>query len=399
MPKKVYVGVDSKAKKVKRIYVGVDGKARKVKKGYIGIGGVARPFWSEGVAYYGTITSLSSKKYWAGAASVGTYALVAGGSKPTTSNGINAIAATNTVDAYNTSLQRTSAPTLTNARSQTVGATLNNYAVFSGNGTSTNKSVFAYNSALSKTDLTAPSTSNNYYQGAVSFGNTAIFSGGSGGKSLFLNSSMSLSQITATVSGTSTNFGGVAKVGNYAVTAFWLKVNNYNAGLSLQAFNSSGTQVQSASSVLISKWVCLDTANVGNYGLFFGFTTSRVTSSVESASKGQMTWCDSSLTLQTPIDRASIKSEFGKLCTNDYAILVGGLINAYMTTNNTVTKEVEVFDTSLTMTNELQIGTARRYIRAAAQVGSYGIFAAGETAYAGSINGTYSSDIVDAFTL
>lgn len=46
MAKEMYVGVDSKARKVKKLYVGVDGKARKVKKGYIGVNGVARLFYS-----------------------------------------------------------------------------------------------------------------------------------------------------------------------------------------------------------------------------------------------------------------------------------------------------------------------------------------------------------------
>jgi hypothetical protein len=46
MAKGIYVGVDSKARKVKKAYVGVDNKARKVKKGYIGVGGVAQLFYS-----------------------------------------------------------------------------------------------------------------------------------------------------------------------------------------------------------------------------------------------------------------------------------------------------------------------------------------------------------------
>lgn len=403
MPKKVYVGVNNTARKVKKIYFGVDGTARKVKKGYIGIGGVARPFWSEGVAYYGEITALSSKKYWPGAASVDDYALVAGGSKPVVSNGINATTDTNTVDAYNKSLQRTSAPTLTTARGRTVGATLNNYAVFTGGGSvSTKTFTFAYNSALSKTNITLSSNNNSmtYYQGAVSFGNTAIF--GVSGASLFLNSSLSLSRISRTYTGTNISYGGMTKVGNYAVTGCWLKVSNYVAGLSLQAFNSSGTEVQSPSSSLINKWVCYDAAYVGNYGLFFGYTTSMANSSSwESSSQPQMTWCDSSLTVQTPIARPNYKSDFGKLCTSDYAILAGGHIREYK--NNavadSVTNEVEVFDASLTVTNELKLNTKRTAIEATAQVGSYGIFAAGELSYAGSINGSNSSDIVDAFTL
>ena len=41
MAKAVYVGVNSKARKMKKAYVGIGGKARKVKKMYIGVGGKA----------------------------------------------------------------------------------------------------------------------------------------------------------------------------------------------------------------------------------------------------------------------------------------------------------------------------------------------------------------------
>ena len=80
MAKKVYIGVDDVARKVKKMYLGVHGKARKIKKGYIGIGGVARPFWTGGeLAYYGTITALSKARCDLAATSVGNYALFGGG--------------------------------------------------------------------------------------------------------------------------------------------------------------------------------------------------------------------------------------------------------------------------------------------------------------------------------
>lgn len=46
MTKKLYVGVNSVARKVKKYYVGVSGVARKVKKAYIGVNGVARQYYS-----------------------------------------------------------------------------------------------------------------------------------------------------------------------------------------------------------------------------------------------------------------------------------------------------------------------------------------------------------------
>ena len=48
MAKKIYVGVNGKARKVRKMYVGVGGSAHKVKKGYIGVNGVARLFFTSG---------------------------------------------------------------------------------------------------------------------------------------------------------------------------------------------------------------------------------------------------------------------------------------------------------------------------------------------------------------
>lgn len=46
MAKAAYIGVSSKARKVKNLYVGVNGVAKKVKKAYIGVNGVAKLFYS-----------------------------------------------------------------------------------------------------------------------------------------------------------------------------------------------------------------------------------------------------------------------------------------------------------------------------------------------------------------
>ena len=79
MAKKSYIGIDGKARQVKKWYIGIDSKARKVKKAYIGVGGVARPFMSGELEYYGTITPLSQARTGLAGASVGNYALFAGG--------------------------------------------------------------------------------------------------------------------------------------------------------------------------------------------------------------------------------------------------------------------------------------------------------------------------------
>lgn len=98
MAKGIYVGVDSKARKVKKAYVGVDSKARKVKKGYIGVGGIARLFFASEpeLSYYGKADNLSLSRQTPAVANVGNYVVFAGGDR-----GSSRYA---TVDAYSTSL-------------------------------------------------------------------------------------------------------------------------------------------------------------------------------------------------------------------------------------------------------------------------------------------------------
>ena len=130
MDQKLYVGIDGKARKVKKWHVGVDGKARKVKKGYIGVGGVARPFLSdEKLVYYGAISALSAARTALAGAPVGNYALFAGGNSGD-SHGYKS-----TVDAYNSSLVRSTPTALSEGRGYLAGTSVGNYALFAEIGT------------------------------------------------------------------------------------------------------------------------------------------------------------------------------------------------------------------------------------------------------------------------
>ena len=126
MAKKAYIGVDNVARKVKKGYIGIDNVARKLKKAYIGVGGVARPCWSsDGLDYYGTIDGLSAARTNVVATTVGNYALFGGGS---TTGSVSK----STVDAYDTSLTRTTATDLSVARRNLAATTVGNYALFGG---------------------------------------------------------------------------------------------------------------------------------------------------------------------------------------------------------------------------------------------------------------------------
>lgn len=174
MAKGIYVGIDSKARKVKKAYVGVDNKARKVKKGYIGVAGIARPFFSseKELVYYGAIPDLDTGRIYLAGASNPNYAVFAGGY---TSNSSTVTGAT---DAYNKNLVKATIDTLSNARTYLGGASNPNYAVFAGGFVTSRIGVAdAYDKNLVRASPTGLAESR-YQMGATSVGNYACFGGG-----------------------------------------------------------------------------------------------------------------------------------------------------------------------------------------------------------------------------
>ena len=128
MAKAVYVGVDSKARKMKKAYVGIDGTARKVKKMYIGdSSGKARLCYSAEADKFGMAASLSKGRSRPAGTTVGGYALFGGGGYDSDAREGEAI-----MDAYNASLTRTTATSLSVARQGLTAITLGNHALFVG---------------------------------------------------------------------------------------------------------------------------------------------------------------------------------------------------------------------------------------------------------------------------
>jgi hypothetical protein len=134
MTKAVYVGINNVSHKIKNIYIGGGGNtAQKVKKGYIGINDIAKLFYESrlhGVyKVESNITPLSALRRDLAATTVGNYALFGGGY---TSDHFD------TVDAYNTSLTRSTPTVLSVARSSLAATSIGNYALFGGG---TNRSI------------------------------------------------------------------------------------------------------------------------------------------------------------------------------------------------------------------------------------------------------------------
>ena len=120
-----------------------------------------------------TTTELSTARRALAGASVGNYALFAGGQSGSSYY--------STVDAYNSSLARSTPTELSTAGGNGAGASVGNYALFAGG---TNGSILttvdAYNSSLTRSTPTELSTAR-YYLAGASVGNYALFAGGQSG--------------------------------------------------------------------------------------------------------------------------------------------------------------------------------------------------------------------------
>ena len=123
--------------------------------------------------YYGLAPELSVKRHTPAATTVGNYALFGGGYY----SGYQS-----TVDAYDTSLTRTTPTALSAARIYLAATTVGNYALFGGgyNGTNHLSTVDAYDTSLTRTIPTALSVARDNLS-ATTVGNYALFGGGQDG--------------------------------------------------------------------------------------------------------------------------------------------------------------------------------------------------------------------------
>ena len=351
MGKKTYIGIDSKARRVKKVYIGIDGKARKVKKIYIGdANGKARCVFSGGFGYAGTATALSDARYKMGGATIGNYAVFAGGSTAS-------ITSVTTVDVYDASLTRTTPVTLSHSRSETQcnSAVVGNYLVYGSTDGNYNGYAEYFTTSLSRGVITASVYAQ---RGAGSVGNYALFAGGStksGGITSIVNS------CNASLTWGSTNgLGTIARsmsqgvsIGDYVIFAGGYAKNS-GAVASVDAFNSSLTR--KTPTELTSASYTLSGTAVGNYALFANDSTVCV--------------YDTSLTKRPDLTIYSALYRGGATTIGDYAIFAGGYANSAGVST------VYTINNSLTVEQTTSLNKARLYI-AGASIGSYALFAGG----------------------
>lgn len=358
MAKAVYVGVGSKARKMKKAYIGIGGKARKVKKMYIGdSSGKARLCYSAELEKVGMAAALSTARYDMRAATVGKYALFAGGYIRT----VFGYSVRSSVDAYNTSLTKSTPTELSCERCGHAAASVGGYALFAG-GASSRKGLGYYDNIVSSVDAYDASLTRSAAHimgsaveiGGVAAGNYALFAGGavsmpiSGDSvtsdvlaydpSLTFTTAPWLSVARAKVKG--------ASVGNYALFAggradgFCTTVDAYNASLTRTTATAlSSTENNSAA------------ATVGNHAIFVGNTASADI-------------YDASLTKTSVAILSTARTGLAATTVGDYAIFSGGGV-------------ADFCDASLTRSS---IGTSMTgYDMGAATIGDYALFAGGRS--------------------
>lgn len=358
----------SVARKVKKMYIGVDGVAHKVKKAYIGVDGVARLFWSGGggeLSYYGTATSLSDARYQLAATTVGGYALFGGG-----------FVSSSTVDAYNSSLTRTSPTELSSPRGNLSATTVGNYALFGSGSTSAAGSYYggvdAYDTSLTMSTYLGVTPRDRL--AATTVGEYALFGGGTNSGYYYntvdaFNSSFTAS--TPSALSASRYHLSAATVGNYALFGGGVMTSYYNT---VDAYNSSLTR--STPTSLSAGRYALAAASVGNYALFAGGCASDESAVVDAY--------NASLTRSTPTALSVARHYLAATSAGDYALFGGG----YCTSGYYDT--VDAYDTSLTRTTPTTL-SANRYGLAATAIGDYALFGGGLGGSSG-----YSA-VVDAY--
>ena len=388
MAKKIYVGVNSAARRVKKAYIGINGLARRIKKAYIGIGGVARPCFSTEPEYWGeTSQPLSTARVEATGNSVGNYALFGGGYTYTSKNVVTSFKA---VDVYNDNLTMVSGVELSQNNMNCSAAANNNYAFFykGGNMGKLGKgdtwtfiySIDVFDKSLTRITLddeggTSPENSNAgcYSAGAASLNNYAIFAGGHHYYQLISRErwdtaavaafNESLTKTVLEKMDSERSPSAAVTIGNYALFINGSVYKHYQGGFvdfiyDIQAYDSSLTKVDVTYS---NTW-----NDPGGVAVTGDYAVSCASTAISK-----------SLTYQNVSSPFTATHGGACISLDDYALFALGYTKNYSTGTENYTGNVEIMNKSLTKTNSKPLQTVRSGF-GAATVGDYALFAGGE---------------------
>jgi hypothetical protein len=304
-------------------------------------------------------TSLSQARYSEnGGTSVGNFALLGGG-----------WAGSNTavVDAYNTSLTRSTPTPLSVSRSSLAATSIGGYALFGGGFSGTQQAVVdAYDTSLGRITPTTLSEARSSL-GAGLVGNFALF--GAGGNSSTVDAyNTSLTRSTLTSLTETKGAPMVTEVGQFLFLLF--KLNNAN----VNAYNTSLTR-STPTSLSVSRDGGAG-KRIGDFGLFAGGTGYSSVVDVYNTSLARST------TTNLSVARQGLGS---LLLNNNFALFAGGFNGS----NTNLVSAVDAYNTSLTRSNPTALSVGRN-VATGLTVGTFGLFAGG-------IAGTTYFSTVDAY--
>lgn len=386
MAKKALLTIDGQYKKIKNGLLTVDSVHKKVKKAYVTIGGVYRPCWSGGeLAYYGTITSLSATSTSQCGGHNNNYALFSHG------RAAGDVAVKN-VDAYSASLTRSSAtqhPSASQSGSRGSGQAGEYCVFFDYESSSTSNSIiFAYNGSLTQTVVSRGSTDARSRANFGTVGNYAVVTGGFDSSSSTMKGYYAVNSSLTTSTGTGARTKSMSKgvtLGDKLI--FTGGDSSASSGVSgsryLRYCDSSLTWSSKYNFLPNNRYNCTGAAT-GEYALFCGISGAFL-SDVDAVS--------SSLTLVSCTALSEARKYIAGESIGEYAVFAGGQTGQSGSTYK-FTSAVDVYDSSLTRTNNTTLSTAR-YGMSSAVIGEYGLFAGG-------VIGSSGYDVkttVDAFTV
>ena len=380
MAKAVYVGVGSKARKMKKAYIGIGGTARRVKKMYIGdSSGKARLCYSAELKKVGTATALGRPCQVLAAASVGDYALFAGRDEGFITYWPSAI------DAYDTSLTKSSLTGWSAERTNCGAAAIGDHALFAGggdnHGNNVQSSVDAYDASLTRSSAPAL-TGPRRLVGAAIAGDHALFAGGvnrSGDTTRYYktvdaySASLTRTSVDTMSSGNKYSLKGTT-VNKYALFA------EEERDSRVEAYSPSLTRVTVSPLSRSSPAYIVATA-VGNYAIFSG---SSLTADVY----------DGSLTKTTASILNRGREYMAAVTVGDYALFAGGQPSTDTTHITGATDDVDACDSSLTRTTAAALSVTVTH-PVAATVGDYALIAGG---FIDRISNSGYSDTVNVYT-
>ena len=360
--------------------------ARKIKKAYIGIGGIARPCWAGGeLAYYGTVTALTSERCRLAATSNQNYALFGGGFIEN-SDGYNYLASVNT---YNKQLIQTTATKLPYGTCDLAATSIGEYALFGG-GYGYQTYVTAYNASLVQSLPDALSSEMNICS-ATSIGDYALFGGGSKDPSLVEAYNSSLVKCTIDRLSTKRYHLAATSIGDYALfgggfDAIYSKGSNVVDAYNKALVRSTPTafSVDNCDTGFPNAH-CLSATSNSNYALFGGIGVS-----------GEGTYkivnaYNASLVRSVPDISSDSRGGASATSIGEYALFAGGY--KYSSSTYTANSGVDAYNSNLVKSNPDGLSNGR-FFSAATSIGDYALFGGGSAR-----TGYTFYNTVDAYTL